>query len=90
MCLSYHINAIYRAQLKALILGVQNDVYHAAHFRRYYVISADKCDALLEPLLIGGLGALYTGLDHIAGHQLEPLLQMLTKFGVRPVQIPDE
>ena len=33
---------------------------------------------------------LYAWLDHVACHELEPLVQMLGELRVRPVEIPDE
>lgn len=33
---------------------------------------------------------LYAGFDHVAGHQLQPGLQVFTELLLGPVEIPDE
>jgi hypothetical protein len=85
-----HINPIDGAQFERLVLGVQDDIHHGTHLRRYYVIRRNESDRFLQPLLEGRLGSLDARLDHIASHQLQTLFQVLTELCVRPVEVSDE
>lgn len=87
---TYHIYTIDSTKLKTLILGVQYNVHHSAHFRRYNVIGGNKGHAFLQPLLEGSVGPLYARLHHVAGHQLQPLLEVLPEFLIGPVQPADK
>lgn len=88
--LTHHVHAIDGAELERLILGVQDHVDHGADLGRERVVRRDERDALLQPLLEGGFGALNTALDHFAGHQFEALLQVLPKLKVWPMQISNK
>lgn len=87
---TYHIDTINSTKLKTLILGVQNNVHHSTHFRRYDIISGDKSYAFLQPLLESRVSSLYAWLHHVTGHQFESLFKMLAELEIGPVQTADE
>lgn len=88
--MTHHVDAVDGAQLEGLILGVEYDVDHGADLGRERVVGGDERDALLQPLLEGGFGALDARLNHFAGHQFEALLQVLPKLKVWPMQISNK
>lgn len=87
---TYHVDPVDGGELKGLILGVQDHVDHGADLGRERVVRGDERDALLQPLLEGGFGALDAALNHFAGHQFEALLQVLPKLKVWPMQISNK
>lgn len=73
-----------------MILGVQDDVDHGADLCGQDVLRRVQKDAFLQMILEGRIRPLDTRLDHITGHKLKALVQMLGEFRVRPMQVPDE
>lgn len=89
-CETYHVDPVNCAQFETLILGIQNNINHGTHFRRYDVVRRTERRTLLQPLLESRLGFLDRSLEHVAGHELESLLQMDPELLVGPVETADE
>ncbi len=82
------------AQLRRLRLTLNHHVYHDAALGREHIVRArvriQNHDALLHPAVEVLGNSSRTCLDHVAGHLLQAMLQMLTEYFVWPVQIFDE
>lgn len=88
--ITHHINSIDWTELERLVLRVQYHIDHCAHLGTDDVVRRYEGHRLLQPLLEGLFSSLKAWFNHITGHELQALFEVLSELSVRPMQVANK
>ena len=87
---THQIYTIHSTKFKWLVFGINDNVDHNTYLSWNNVVCRIEEYAFFQVVLERSICTFDTWINHITGHHFQSLIQVLSKFLIRPMQVPDE